>query len=115
MRVGIVFVLFLAGCHAAAARKEQIGPAPSPSNATEVVIYDYKFKPDTLRIAKGTMVTWINRDVAPHTVTRDFHDEPFDSARMGYQTRFEHRFQMTGAFSYYCLYHPSMRAFVVVE
>ncbi len=48
--------------------------------------YDYKFKPQTLTVPRGTSVSWINRDTAPHTATRrSLANEPFDSGNLVFE------------------------------
>jgi plastocyanin len=89
---------------------------PMPASAHQVVIYDYKFKPQALTVSRGTTVSWVNRDTAPHTATRrSISDEPFDSGNLAFEAGFTHTFQSTGSFHYLCVYHPGMQGTVVVE
>jgi plastocyanin len=81
-----VIVSALSACSSAST---QIGKGPRPASANEVVISGYKFVPQTLTVPVGTTVTWVNRDIAHHTVTRRFWgDEPFDSGKLSYQGAF---------------------------
>lgn len=111
----------LAGSAAIAALAACGGPplniAPLvPASPHQVLIYEYKFKPRALTVPRGTTVTWINRDTAPHTATRrSENDEPFDSGNMNFEAAFTHTFQSTGTFIYLCIYHPGMQGTVVVE
>jgi plastocyanin len=96
--------------------KTAISKAPTPSNAQEVVIYDYKFIPFTMTVRAGATVTWVNYDVAPHTAThRSFSDEPFDSGNMLAAQIFRHTFRKPGTYDYLCILHQGMRGTVVVE
>ena len=87
---------------------------PGPN---EVLIYDYKYFPPTLTVPVGTMVTWKNKDIAPHTVTHRSYtaEEAFDSESMGHLALFTHRFQAAGSFAYLCVYHQGMQGTVVVQ
>jgi plastocyanin len=103
----------LAGCSGKALN---IVADPTPASAHQVVIYDYKFKPQALTVPRGTTVSWVNRDTAPHTATRrSISDEPFDSGNLTFEAGFSHTFQSTGTFHYLCIYHPGMQGTVVVE
>jgi plastocyanin len=88
----------------------------TPASPTQVVIYDYKFYPTTLTVPVGTEVTWLNKDIAPHTVThRSYGDEPFDSESMGHLATFTHTFHTAGSYSYLCVWHQGMQGTVVVQ
>jgi len=81
--------------------------APIPAIANEVVITDYKFVPPVLTVSVGTTVTWINRDVAPHTAThRSFGDEPFDTGTLGH---------LAVSYDYLCVLHQGMIGTIVVH
>ena len=96
-------------------RQVQIA-VPTPANAQQVIIYDYKFEPRTLTVPVGTTVTWVNHDVAPHTAThRSFGDEPFDTGHMPLNDRYSHRFQKPGTYDYLCMYHQGMTGTIIVK
>jgi plastocyanin len=96
--------------------KAEITAAPTPRNAEEVVIYNYKFIPPTLTVAVGKTVTWYNRDIAPHTAThRSFGDEAFDSGSLGHLATFSHTFRTPGSYPYLCIFHQGMMGTIVVQ
>lgn len=70
-----------------------------------VTIKDFKFQPATLTIAKGTTVTFVNLDSAPHTVTTD--DGKISSGRMEVNKTFVVTFTESGTVAYYCEFHGS--------
>lgn len=107
-----VIAAALAACSSASTHA---GSQPTPDTVAEVVISDYKFTPKTLTVAVGTTVTWVNRDMARHTVTRNFSDEPFDSGLLGNQQIFTHTFGTAGRYSYICTPHSGMQATIVVQ
>jgi plastocyanin/uncharacterized membrane protein YozB (DUF420 family) len=91
---------------------------PAAENGVTVVMQNFAFSPKSLRIKKGTTVTWVNQDRAKHTVTAD--DGKFDSGDMPSGQTFAHKFDEVGTFPYYCLYHGDkggvdMAGTVVVE
>jgi plastocyanin len=111
-------VLAVAACSRAttaqATKNAEVTKAPRPSNAEEVVIYNYKFDPPRLTVSVGKTVTWINRDVAPHTATyRSFGDEAFDSARSD-TGDVHHTFDRGGARLSH-IFHQGMMGTVVVQ
>jgi plastocyanin len=93
----------------------QAGNSPTPANANEVVISDYKFVPRTLTVSVGTTVTWVNHDMARHTVTRHASEEPFDSGLLGNQQVFSHTFTTAGTYTYICAPHSGMQGTIVVQ
>lgn len=92
-----------------------IAPEPQPSNAHEVVIFNYTYKPLTLTVPVGTTVTWVNKDLAPHTVThRAYGKDNFDSGNLLNAQHFTKTFRRAGQFDYICALHQGMQATVVV-
>jgi len=108
-----VIVSVLSAC---APASTQIGKGPRPANANEVVISGYKFVPHTLTVPVGTTVTWVNHDIAHHTVTRrDWADEPFDSGKLSYEGVFSFTFRTAGNYDYLCVPHSGMQGTIVVQ
>jgi plastocyanin len=93
----------------------QVGNDPRPATANVVVMSDYKFVPKTLTVSVGTTVTWVNHDMARHTVTRHALDEPFDSGLLGNQEVFSHTFRSAGSYGYFCVPHSGMQGTIVVR
>lgn len=80
------------------------------------------YAPKTLTVAVGTTVEWENEDSAGHTVTSgnpgdaDFgtiFDSGFPLIKPG--DSWEHTFDATGTFPYFCQVHPWMTGTIVVE
>ncbi|MFZ2411225.1 MAG: cupredoxin family copper-binding protein [Candidatus Methanoperedens sp.] len=106
----LVIVVIISGC---------AGPKPVPQPATTgdikgttVDIKDFAFDPATVTIAKGTMVTWIQKDSAQHTVTEI--NNVFSSDTLSQGQTFSYTFNEAGTFEYSCHIHPSMRGKVIV-
>lgn len=96
-------------------------PATSPTTPSEqtpgtpakVTISGFAFNPAQLEITVGTTVTWNNNDQATHTVTA--RDNSFNSGDMPNGASFSHTFEQSGAFEYYCQYHPYMVGKITVK
>ena len=85
----------------------------SQSKTHVVEITGFKFKPDKLNVKAGDTVTWINRDIAPHTATSK--DKSWDTGKL---TRGEEKSIVVTSESeqaYYCRFHPVMKAQLVIK
>ena len=96
-------------------------PAPATSAAAaktaNVTIKGFAFSPATLTVSKGTMVTFDNQDSTTHTVTSGASrtkDGKFDAQVSG-GTQTELTFDTAGTFVYFCQFHASMVATVIVN
>ena len=81
-----------------------------------VGIRDFAFAPETLRVAPGTAVTWVNcegEDIDPHTTTSDA--SAWDSGFLYPGETFTRTFEAVGENPYHCVPHPFMRGVVIVE
>jgi plastocyanin len=90
--------------------------APTTQSSTttdKVEIVDFTFAPETIEVAAGTEVTWTNADTSPHTATAD--DASFDTGDLDKGDSARITFKETGSFTYYCRFHPNMKATVQVE
>jgi plastocyanin len=98
---------FLFGC--AATRSE---PATKPADV-EIKIDNFTFEPQTVTIALGTKVTWVNHDDVPHTATST--TKVFASAALDTDDKFSFVFTKPGTFPYYCAVHPHMTGQIIVK
>ncbi len=106
----------LAGCSAAPAATTPAAPAAAASSAVEVT--GFKFAPATLEVAKGTKVTWTNKDTTKHTVTSGkdgTKDSKFDGPLAEAPGTFSFTFTEAGAYAYFCAIHKSMVGTVTVK
>jgi plastocyanin len=81
--------------------------------ADKVDIADYKFAPEAIEVEAGSKVTWTNSDDAPHTATAD--DSSFDTGDLDQGDSKTITFDQPGEFTYYCRFHPFMKATVDVR
>ena len=74
--------------------------------------------PSKIVIKQGNSVTWVNKDVAFHSVTSGYYDEPselFDSGYLDPEESFTFVFEHIGTYDYFCTLHPWMKGQVIVE
>jgi plastocyanin len=92
----------------------QITMAKAPGAATHTVVIEaMQFSPATLTVKVGDKVTWINRDLFPHTVTADQHR--FDSHAIAAGGSWTFTLKKVGVTSYGCTFHPTMRGTLRVQ
>ncbi len=96
---------------APAAEEQPAAEAEGKLHVVEIV--DFAFAPETLTIAKGDRIRFINKDAVGHTATAD--DESFDTKMLGKDEAAEIIFGEAGEFGYYCLPHPGMRGTIIVQ
>ena len=80
---------------------------------------DTCFMPSMLEISVGDTVVWLNNDAVPHTITSGSPstgpDGIFDSSLVMSDTTFEHTFEASGTYDYFCLVHPWMLGIIQVN
>ena len=79
---------------------------------------DSCYTPSKFVIKKGNSVTWVNQDVAFHSVTSGHYGEPsglFDSGYLDPEESFTFNFENIGTYDYFCTLHPWMKGIVIVE
>lgn len=92
------------GCH---------GGEFKDSRGVKVDLASACFSPTVIRIQPGQTVTWTNRDPMDHTVTGAAGTwGTYDTLTAGGSVKY--RFQTSGVYPYFCLFHPGMVGAVVV-
>jgi plastocyanin len=82
---------------------------------------DTSFQPNQANIQVGDIVRWTNNDNTIHTViegnpsTGGDVEGGFASEILGPGVTFEHTFNQTGTFEYYCNLHPQMVGTIIVS
>ena len=90
-------------------------PAEIPTEASEVSIEDFAFKPAAITVKRGTTVTWTNKDSVGHTVTPDEPSDAFASSELFVQGEtYSVTFDAVGTYAYHCQPHPNMTGIVTV-
>ena len=72
------------------------------------------YSPYSMTINQGDTIVWTNIDSAAHTVTSASPSEIFDSSLIMSDSSFEHTFDASGNYPYYCMVHPWMIGEIVV-
>lgn len=113
IRISLFTGALLVACAALAAPRPEKPAAPQDApKAAEVRIDNFSFGPQTLHIAAGTSVTWINKDDIPHTVVSS---NLFRSSALDTGDKFSFTFAKPGTYSYFCGIHPKMTGTVEVR
>lgn len=92
-------------------------PTAAAPAAVNIDVQGFKF-PANMDVAKGTKVTWTNKDTAKHTVTsgtRPNKDGKFDGQLDASTGTFSFTFTEAGTFNYWCSLHSSMNATITVK
>ena len=70
------------------------------------------FAPRAINVMPGSIVSWTNEDMTPHTVTAD--NNLFDAGPISPGDAFENVFDKPGELGYHCSIHPWMTGRVMV-
>ncbi len=115
--IGVV-AYYLIGGTPMPAPNSSVSPSPSstvmtPLAKVTVHIKNFAFNPASLAVKSGTEVTWVNDDVAPHTVTSDT-GSLLNSGTLGTGKSWSVIFTSPGVAMYHCSIHPMMKGSVMV-
>lgn len=83
--------------------------------ANEVWMSGFAFVPSSKTIAKGTTITWTNKDNATHTVHQTSGPVSFQSPNLGQGATWSFSFSTAGTYTYKCDFHPYMTGTIVVN
>jgi plastocyanin len=83
------------------------------SRAHVVRIQNFAFVPPELTVARGDTVVWSNDDFVPHSTTA--RDTSWDSRSIGANASWRFVAGSAGRHEYYCVFHPNMKAVIVVR
>lgn len=96
--------------------------ATQTTSGTTVEIVDFKFTPEVQTIARGTTVSWVNRDPYFHTVTSGQTDGPVNEPDGAFDRDLKEtgdvakvRFDKPGTYSYFCKQHNAMNGEIQVS
>jgi len=87
-------------------------PAPAPTTVT-IDIQNFSFSPAAAFVKVGTIVTWVNNDSAPHTVTAD-SGTVLNSPTLQPGQTYSVTLNNLGTISYHCKFHSSMHGSITV-
>jgi glucose/arabinose dehydrogenase/plastocyanin len=96
-----------------------LGAAGAARGAAHTIeIINFTFRPAEQTVKPGDTVTWIQKDVIPHTSTSGSNGTPdgiWNSGMLNLEQTFSRTFETPGVFPYYCAPHPSMVGRIIVE
>ena len=103
MLIAAVLAVFALGATACGGSKKQTKSTPAPAasktpqqQTKKVVLYQYRFNPNTLSISKGTKVVFTNKDPDTHNVNIPALNVDH-TLKAG--AKFSHTFSTTGEFA----------------
>lgn len=82
--------------------------AAGASATHSIIIGNFVFAPDALAVKTGDRIEWINRDIVPHTATAI--DESWDTGEIAAGGRAAVTVSAEFTETYFCRFHPSMKA-----
>ena len=92
--------------------EDKLVSIPSGTSVPGCEETDECFIPASITVNPRDTVTWANDDTAAHTVTsgtvESGPDQIFDSSLFMAGTTFEHTFDDSGEYDYFCMVHPWM-------
>jgi plastocyanin len=89
--------------------------ASNVGDPVNVRIGNFAFAPDTLTVAVGTKVQWVNEDDAPHTVVGVDENTPLKSPPLDTDDKYTVVLDKPGTYKYFCSLHPHMVGVVIVK
>lgn len=78
-----------------------------------IEISNFDYQPSSLRVRPGDTITWINRDIAPHTATAA--DDSWDTGAIRTDEAVSLEVTPDMVAAYYCRFHPMMTAELAIE
>jgi plastocyanin len=78
-----------------------------------VTIEGMRFQPETITVAPGDTIIWVNKDLVPHTATSEAGR--FDSKEIQADESWRYTIRRKGDFAYICTFHPTMKGILRVE
>lgn len=72
-----------------------------------------RFQPESVTVAVGDTITWVNRDIVPHTSTAA--DSAWRSPVVSAADSFATALTRVGVYRYACAFHPDMVGVIVVR
>jgi len=91
---------------------DSVAAARKPVTHT-VTIDASRFEPETLSVAAGDTVVWVNKDLVAHTATSK--PGAFDSGLIAPGKSWKYKTKRAGNFAYTCTYHPTMNGTLRVK
>ncbi|BFG79911.1 hypothetical protein PTKU46_79450 [Paraburkholderia terrae] len=78
-----------------------------------IIIEGMRFNPATLTVHRGDRITWVNKDLFPHTATAN--SKAFDSHSVASNASWSYTAHRSGSYAYVCRFHPTMHGNLIVQ
>jgi plastocyanin len=78
-----------------------------------VTLESMRFQPQTLTVKAGDRITWVNKDMVPHTASAT--SGAFDSQTIAPDASWTYVADKPGSYPYVCRFHPDMQATLIVQ
>lgn len=78
-----------------------------------IVIEQMRFDPPVLTVHRGDRVTWVNKDLFPHTASA--LSKAFESHEIAPNASWTYVARVPGSYPYLCTLHTTMRGTVIVQ
>jgi plastocyanin len=85
----------------------------STDQAHTIVIENVQFYPESLTVKSGERITWINKDLFPHSATANA--KAFDSQAIAPNASWTWLAPKPGTYTYVCTFHPTMKGTITVQ
>lgn len=92
-----------------------LGAAVVWAQPVEVVIENYHFRPQELRVKAGTTVKWVNQEKRTTHSVLFLGRDGFESERFFPGESWQRTFDKPGRYEYSCGPHPEMKGVIEVE
>ena len=89
------------------------GGADAAPTTYTVVIEQMRFNPPALMVRRGDHVTWVNKDLFPHTASAN--SRAFDSHSIAPDASWTYVAGQPGTYPYRCDLHPTMGGILTVR
>ena len=86
--------------------------AAAGARTHEIVIQALQNRPETLKVRRGDVVVWINKDPFPHTATAP---KVFDSGSIAADGSWRFTARRAGIHPYICTLHPNMKGTLQID
>jgi plastocyanin len=97
----------------AVAAATSVSCAREVPRAHVVLMKDIGFQPAELTVSQGDTIVWKNEDFVPHTATA--RDGSWDSKTINADSSWQYVANKAGRYSYYCVFHPTMKGTIEVR
>jgi len=133
MRCEVLVTVLAAACGGSSPTSAGGGGNGNPPPAATVTMAEYRFSPETLRVALGSVVSWSNGGTTQHTSTSDAAGVwnssaiappgpppatcPYPPCGNTPGGSFQFTFSTAGTYPYHCMFHDTlgMRGVVIVS